>query len=77
MTSVMLGILMIIGLSVEWAYSGEPGLNPSPSPETIWAGGIGSGFRKGLFQAGGTVAAGFGIGVSEPWLGIYGRNGSR
>jgi len=59
-TSVMLGILMIIGLSVEWAYSDEPGLKPSPSPETIWVDGIGSGFRKGLFQTGGTVGAGFG-----------------
>lgn len=63
MISVMLGILMIIGLSVERAYSDEPVLNPSLSPQTIWVDGIGSGFRKGLFQAGGTVAAGFGIKV--------------
>ncbi len=59
-TSVMLGILMIIGLSAEWAHSDEPELKPSPSPETIWVDGIGSGFRKGLFQVGGTAGAGFG-----------------
>jgi len=60
-TSVMLGILMIIGLSGEWAYSDEPGLKTSSSLEDIWVDGIGSGFRKGLFQVGGTVGAGFGI----------------
>ena len=62
MTSVfiMLAILMIIGVSVELAYSDEPGLNPGSSPETIWADGIGSGFRKGVFQAGATIGAGFG-----------------
>ena len=59
-TSVMLGILMIIGLSAEWAYSDDPGLERSPSPENIWVGGIGSGFRKDLLQVGGTVGAGFG-----------------
>jgi opacity protein-like surface antigen len=62
-TSVMLGVLIIIGLSAEWAYSDEPGLEPSLSPETVWVGGIGGGFRKGTFQAGGTVGAGFGIRV--------------
>ena len=59
-TSVMLVILMIIGLSAEWAHSDEPELKPSSSPETIWIDGIGSGFRKGLFQTGATVGAGFG-----------------
>jgi hypothetical protein len=59
-TSVMLGILMIIGLSAEWAYSAEPGSKPSPSSESIWIDGIGSRFRKGLLQAGSTVGAGFG-----------------
>ena len=62
-TSVMLGILMTIGLSAKWAYSDETGLEPSPSPETIWVGGIGSGFHKDLFQVGSTVGAGFGIRV--------------
>jgi len=62
-TLVMLSILMIIGLSAECAYSDEPGSERSPSPENIWVDGIGSGFHKGLFQAGGTVGAGFGIRV--------------
>jgi len=62
-TSVMLSILMIIGLSAEWAYSDDAKLEASPSPETIWVSDIGSGFRKGLFQAGGTVGAGFGVRV--------------
>jgi opacity protein-like surface antigen len=59
----MLGLLIIIGLSAEWAHSDEPGLNPSALPETVWVDGIGSGFHKGLFQAGGTVGAGFGTRV--------------
>ncbi len=62
MTSVMLGILMIIGLSVEWAYSEEPG-SYLKTPETIWVDGIGYGFRKGLYQAGGTLDGGFGTKV--------------
>ncbi len=62
-TSVMLGVLMIIGLSAERAYSDEPGSERSPSAENIWVDGVGSGFHKGLFQAGGTVGAGFGIRV--------------
>ena len=57
---VMLGMLLMTGVSAEWAYSDEPGLKPSPSLETIWTDGIGSGFRKGLFQTGATVGAGFG-----------------
>ncbi len=60
---MMLGILIIIGLSSEWAYSDEPALDPTHSQETIWADGIGGGFRKGLFQVGSTVAAGFGVRV--------------
>ncbi len=60
---MILGILMIIGLSVERAYSDEPRLNPSLSPETIWVDGIGNGYRKGLFQVGATVGAGFGVEV--------------
>jgi opacity protein-like surface antigen len=63
MASVMLSILMMIGLSAELAYSDEPVLKPSPSSENIWVDGIGSGFRKGLYQVGGTVGAGFGIRV--------------
>ena len=63
MASVMLSILMMIGLSAEWAYSDEPGSEPNLSPETVWVDGVGSGFHKGLFQAGGTVGAGFGIRV--------------
>jgi lipid A 3-O-deacylase len=60
MTSMMLGILMIIGLSSEWIHSDEPELKPGLSLETIWVDGIGSGFHKDLFQAGGTIGAGFG-----------------
>ena len=60
-TSVMLAILMIIGFSGQWAYSDEPGSKTSSSPDRIWVDGIGSGFRKGLFQVGGTVGAGVGI----------------
>ncbi|MGO8990850.1 MAG: acyloxyacyl hydrolase [bacterium] len=62
-TSATLGILMIVGLSAEWAYSDEPGLKTSSSPENIWVDGIGSGFHKDLFQVGGTFGAGFGIRV--------------
>jgi lipid A 3-O-deacylase len=67
-TWVMLATLMIIGLSVEWAYSNESELKPSPSPETIWVDGIGSGFRKGLFRAGVAVGAGFGTRVFDTTL---------
>ena len=67
-TSGMLGILMITGLSAGRAYSDEPGLKTSPSPETIWADGVGSGFRKGTFQAGSMVGAGFGTRVFGTWL---------
>jgi lipid A 3-O-deacylase len=59
-TLLMVGILMTIGLSAEWTHSDEPESKPSPSLETIWVYGIGSGFRKGLLQAGGTVGTGFG-----------------
>ena len=62
-TMVMLGILMIIGLPPAWAQSGEPELKLNLTPETIWVDGVGSGFRKGTFQMGGTVGAGFGIRV--------------
>jgi opacity protein-like surface antigen len=62
-TMVMLGILMIIGLPPAWAQSGEPELKLNLTPETIWVDGVGSGFRKGTLQAGGTVGAGFGIRV--------------
>ncbi len=61
--SVTLGILMMIGLSVERAYSDEPRLEPSSSPRNIWVDGIGSGYRKGLFQVGAAVGAGFGVEV--------------
>lgn len=63
LASVMLGILMIIGLSAEWAYSDEPVVEPNQSSKTIWVDGIGSGFHEGTFQAGGTVGAGFGVRV--------------
>ncbi len=62
-TLVVLSILMMIGLTADWAYSDEPALKPSPSLENIWLDGIGSGFHKGLYQVGGTVGAGFGIRV--------------
>jgi len=62
-TSVMLGILIIIVLSAEWAYSDDAKPEQSPSTETVWVDGIGSGFHKGTFQAGGTVGAGFGVRV--------------
>lgn len=67
-TWVMLAILMIIGLSAEWAYSNGSELKPSPSPETIWVDGIGSGFHKGLFRAGVAVGAGFGTRVLDTTL---------
>ena len=67
-TLVMLGILLIIGLRPPWAQSGEPELKLNLAPETIWVDGVGSGFRKGTFQAGGMVGAGFGSRVLGTWL---------
>lgn len=57
------GVLIILLLSPVWVLSGEPELLPNPTEKIIWVDGIGSGFRKGLFQAGGTVGAGFGTTV--------------
>jgi opacity protein-like surface antigen len=54
------GILVIISLSPVWVESGEPELEPGPTAKIIWTDGIGSGFSKDVFQAGGTVGAGFG-----------------
>ena len=48
----ILCVLMIIGLSTEWAYSDEPEIKSSPTAKIIWVDGIGSGFYKGLFQVG-------------------------
>ena len=62
-TLVMLSILIIVGLSAELAHSDEPGLKTSLPPDTIWVDDIGSGFRKGLFQVGATLGAGFGVEV--------------
>lgn len=60
--SVILMILMITALSVESAYS-ESGSNLNPPAESIWVDGIGYGFRRGLYQAGGAIGAGFGTKV--------------
>jgi len=60
---VIFGVLIIIGFPPAWAQSGESELKPSVPPETIWVDGIGSGFRKGTVQAGGTFGAGFGTKV--------------
>jgi opacity protein-like surface antigen len=54
------GIVMILWLSPVWGQSGEPESKPGPPAKIIWTDGIGSGFRKGVFQAGGMVGAGFG-----------------
>jgi opacity protein-like surface antigen len=62
-TRAMAGILMILLLSPVWGESGEPELEPSSTAKIIWVDGIGSGFRKGLFQVGATVGAGFGTRV--------------
>lgn len=59
----ILCVLMIIGLSTEWACSDEPEIKSSPTTKIIWVDGIGSGFHKGLYQLGGTVGAGFGTKV--------------
>lgn len=62
-TTVIAGVLMILWLSPGWGQSGEAELEPSPMAKIIWADGIGRGFRKGVFQAGSTVGAGFGTKV--------------
>lgn len=62
-TRAMAGILMILLLSPVWVLSGESELEPSPKAKMIWMDGIGSGFRKVLFQVGATVGAGFGVEV--------------
>jgi lipid A 3-O-deacylase len=65
---VIFGVLIIIGLPPAWAQSGESELKPNAPPEAIWMDGIGSGFRKGTLQAGGTLGAGFGTKVFETEL---------
>jgi opacity protein-like surface antigen len=57
------GVLMILLLSPVCVLSGEPELKPSPTEKIIWVDGIGSGFRKGLYQVGSTIGAGFGTKV--------------
>jgi opacity protein-like surface antigen len=63
-TTAMAGILTIIWFSPVWGESRESELKSSPTAKFIWTDGIGSGFRKGTFQAGSTVGAGFGSKVS-------------
>ncbi len=58
--SVILAILMITVFSVKSAYTEEIESYLSSNTESIWVDGIGSGFRKGLYQAGGALGAGFG-----------------
>lgn len=60
---VMAGTLMIFFLSPVRVQSGEPELRPGLTQKMIWTEGIGSGFRKGVVEAGGMVGAGFGIKV--------------
>jgi opacity protein-like surface antigen len=62
-TIAIIGVLMIIGLSTEWVFSDEHEIKPGPTGKVIWIDDIGSGFRKGLYQVGGTVGAGFGTKV--------------
>jgi len=62
-TIAIIGVLMIIGPSTEWVFSDEHEIKPSPTGKVIWIDDIGSGFRKGLYQVGATVGAGFGVEV--------------
>ena len=59
----ILSILMILLLSPVWVLSAEPEFEPSSSEKIIWGDGIGSGFRKGLYQVGGALGGGFGTKV--------------
>ena len=62
-TIVIIGVLMIIGLSTEWVFSDEQEIKPGATEKVIWIDGIGCGFRKGLFQVGGALGGGFGTKV--------------
>ena len=52
MKATMVGILIILLLSPVSVQLGEPELKLNPTQKFIWTDGIGSGFRKGVFQAG-------------------------
>ncbi|GEM_PF-287910 len=59
--SVALGLLMITGFLARPASSHGQESEPAFPQESVWASGIGNGFRRGLFQVGGMAGAGFGV----------------